>query len=145
MKYSKFVGIAGVLLMYISAWLPWVEIVSSNIVVTGLHSEGTNFGKPALMNLIVSGVSFVLFLWPSVMAKRFNLFFCAFNVACAIRNFIVLTACRLGDCPEKRIGLFVMSIAALMMVGASFTPDIDVADKEEPVIREDAPSENTNQ
>ena len=145
MKYSKFVGIAGVILMYISAWLPWVEIVSSNIVVTGLHSEGTNFGKPALMNLIVSGVSFVLFLWPSVMAKRFNLFFCAFNVAWAIRNFIVLTACRLGDCPEKRIGLFVMSIAALMMVGASFTPDIDVADKEEPVIREDAPSENTNQ
>lgn len=131
MKYSKWVGIAGVLLMFIAAWLPWVEVVSKHIIVTGLHSEGTNFGKPALMNLIVTSFSLLFFLWPAVLAKRFNVFFAAFNLAWVIRNFIVLTACRLGDCPKKRIGLFLMGIAALMMVWASFNPNVDVEKTEE--------------
>lgn len=102
MKHSKWIGFFAVCILTIAAFQPWIWVPSNNIVITGMHTKGTNFGKPALMNLIVSGVAAILFLIPSVMAKRANLFFCAFNVAWGLRNFVIVSTCRAGECPEKK-------------------------------------------
>lgn len=136
MKFSKWVGISGVLLIYIAAFLPWVWISTLDITVTGLKSAGTNFGKPALLNLIVSGVAAVLFYMPTVMAKRANLFFCAFNIAWSIRNYIILSTCRAGECPVKKAGLYLLVIASLIMVVAALFPDITLKEQDEEVNRE---------
>lgn len=126
MKYSKWVGLFAVLMLVLSATQPWVYIPAKNITVTGLSAAGTNFGKPAMMNIIVSCISAVFFLTPKLMAKRFNVFFCTFNIAWAIRNFIILSICRAGECPEKRAALYMLLIASFVMLLASLFPDVEL-------------------
>ena len=125
MKNSKWIGILGIVLLYVSAFQAWV-VVPMNISITGMNTTGTNFGKPALMNLIVSGISAVFFLVSSVMAKRANIFFCGFNLAWSIRNYVILSTCRGGDCPEKKFGLYLLVISAIVIMLASLFPDIQI-------------------
>lgn len=126
MKYSKWVGIFGVVLLYIAAYQPWITVVSKNITITGMNTAGTNFGKPALMNLIVSGISAVFLLYSSVMAKRANIFFCAFNIAWGIRNYVLISMCRGGECPERKFGLYLLMLSAVIIMLASLFPDIKI-------------------
>lgn len=128
MKYSKWIGLLSVVLLVIACLLPWVEIVSRNIIVTGLRAEGTHFGKPGFMNLIMSGFAAIFFLIPTVGAKRANLFFCAFNLAWAIRNYIIVSTCHGGECPVQKIGLYLLMLAALLMVIAAMFPDMKLKD-----------------
>ncbi|MEO6915851.1 MAG: hypothetical protein ABI151_09565 [Chitinophagaceae bacterium] len=130
MKYSKWIGVGAVVLVYVAAFMPWIEVPSQHIVVTGMHTEGTNFGKPAMMNLIISTFSLIFFLWPAIFAKRVNLFFTAFNVAWTLRNSIILSTCRAGECPEKKLGLYLMGFAAALMLFASFFPNVKLAEPE---------------
>lgn len=129
MRFSKWVGIFGVLLVIIAAFQPWVWIPSMNITVTGLHATGTNFGKPAMLNLFVSAIAAILFYVPTVMAKRANLFFCAFNMAWTIRNYIIVSTCRGGECPQKQIGLYLLIAASVIMIIAALFPDIKLKEE----------------
>lgn len=140
MKYSKWIGLLAVLLTIVAAYMPWIEVPSKNIVVYGMHSQGTNFGKPALMNLIMCGFCTVFFFWSAVLAKRFNLFFTAFNLAWTIRNYIILSTCRGGECPQKLFGLYLIGIAAILMVAASFFPDVVIDSGSQP----DSPENEDN-
>lgn len=130
MKFSKWIGILGVLLVFVAAFLPWIWVPSVNITVTGVHAAGTNFGKPALLNMLVSAIAAILFYVPTVMAKRANLFFCAFNAAWTIRNYIIVSTCRGGECPEKRFGLYLLIMASLIMIAAALFPDIKLKEEE---------------
>ena len=130
MKYSKWIGIAGALLLLLSSLLPWVIISSKNLVITGLHTAGTNYGKPALMNLFLGGIALILFVIPHLGAKRANLFFCAANLGWAFRNFIVLATCYAGECPQKQAGLYLLQVAAIIMLLAAVLPDAQ-PDKED--------------
>lgn len=128
MKWSKWIGVLAFVMLAAVSYLPWVYIESKEITVTGLHADGTNFGKPALLSLVLGTVAAMLFLLPYTGAKRANLFFCAFNLAWAIRNFIILSACRQGDCPQKEAGLYLMLIAAVIMMAASLFPDAKLSE-----------------
>lgn len=130
MKYSKWIGLAGVVLLVIAAYQPWIWIPSKNIMVSGMHAPGTNFGRPALLNFYLSAIAVVFYLIPTAMAKRFNIFFCAFSLAWTLRNFIIVSTCRAGECPEKQYGLYLYCLAAVLMMVAALTPDIKL--KEEP-------------
>jgi hypothetical protein len=130
MKYSKWIGLFGVALTVYAAFQPWVFVVSKNITVTGLNATGTNFGRPAMLNVILSIIAAVFFLAPYVMAKRANLFFCAFNLAWSIRNFIIVSLCRAGECPEKQTGLYLLLIAASLMMFSALFPDIKLKKEE---------------
>ena len=131
MKYSKWLGIGAVGLLIVAAFLPWIFVPSKNITISGLSAAGTNFGKPAMMNIIVSVVAALFFLVHSVMAKRANLFFCAFNMAWSIRNYIIVSTCRAGECPEKLIGLNLLMIASIIMVLAAMFPDVKLKERSE--------------
>ena len=126
MKNSKWIGLFAVVLLVFSAFQPWVYIVSKNLTITGLNTESTNFGKPALMNLIMSGMAAICFIVPSVMAKRANLFFCAFNLAWSLRNFIIIALCRGGECPEKKTGIYLLMISSIIMTLAALLPDTKI-------------------
>jgi len=134
MKYSKWFGLTGVLLVIIAAFQPWIIIASKNIIVTGLQTTGTNFGKPALLNVISAVIAAIFFMVPFVMAKRMNIFFCSFNLAWSFRNFVVLSTCRAGECPEKRFGLYLLLIASLLMIIAALLPDVRLKDEVESVV-----------
>ena len=128
MKYSKWLGIAGVLLLIISCNMPWVQILSKGITVTGLEASGTHYGKPGLMNIIMGCLAFVFFLLPKIWAKRTNLFVCAFNIAWAVRNYILISSCHMGECPVKQAGLYLLLVAAALMLVAALFPRLELQD-----------------
>jgi hypothetical protein len=95
-----------------------------------MFASGTqNFGKPGLVNIFCSLGAIVLFLLPRVWAKRTNIFFCGFNMAWAVRNYILLTRCYGGDCPEKKTGLYMLVLASALMLLMAFVPDIQVKEE----------------
>jgi len=129
MRYMKWVGLVAVILLVASCFLPWVSIISKNIVVSGIDSTGTNFGKPGYTHFVLS-VFFIIFHFiPKLWAKRINLLVVALNIAWAIRNYFIISMCREGECPEKQIGLWLVMLASLLMLIASLFPDVQLKEE----------------
>ena len=124
MRYMKWIGLLAVLLLVVSCFLPWVIITSQNIIVTGVDSTGTNFGKPGFAHFVL-GFFFVIFHFISKLwAKRINLLIVALNIAWAVRNYFIISMCREGECPEKQTGLWLVLMASILMLIAALFPDI---------------------
>ena len=132
MKYSKWIGILAAFVVLAACYMPWVYIASVKLEIAGMFANGKhNYGKPGLMNIICSVGAVVLFWLPQVWAKRTNIFFCGFNIAWDVRNYIMLGRCYSGDCPEKQLGLYLLVIASAVMLLMSFLPDVQL-DKNKP-------------
>ena len=124
MRYMKWIGLLAVLLLVVSCFLPWVIITSQNIIVSGVDSSGTNFGKPGFAHFVL-GFFFVIFHFISKLwAKRINLLIVALNIAWAVRNYFIISMCREGECPEKQTGLWLVLMASILMLIAALFPDI---------------------
>jgi hypothetical protein len=124
MRYMKWIGLMAVLLLIVSCFTPWVIIESKNITVSGVDSTGTNFGKPGYLHFILSFLFIVFHFIAKIWAKRWNLLVVALNIAWAIRNYFIISACRDGDCPLKQIGLFLVLFASALMLVSALFPDI---------------------
>jgi hypothetical protein len=124
MRYMKWIGLLAVILLVVSCFTPWVIIQSKNIVVSGIDSAGTNFGKPGYVHFILSVFFIVFHFIQKLWAKRWNILIVALNIAWAARNFFIISMCREGDCPEKQIGLWLVLIASVLMLLAALFPDI---------------------
>ena len=130
MKYSKWIGLVAALTVIIACYMTWIFVPSVNISIGGMVSSGKhNFGKPGLMNMFCATAAIALFLLSKIWAKRTNIFFCGFNMAWAIRNYILLTRCYGGDCPQKRTGLYILVCASVLMLLMSFIPDIKLEEE----------------
>ncbi len=140
MKYSSFIGVIAALAVIGSCFMWWVVIPDKNIHVSGFIANGTRFGKPGLVNVFMSGVALLLFIIPRIWAKRTNLFFAAFNLAWAIRNYILLSSCHGGDCPAKQAGLYFLVGASLLLLAMALFPDLPIRQEktEEPIAERDA-------
>ncbi len=140
MKNSKWIGLFGVLLLLIAGYQPWIWVVSKNLTVSGMNTMGTNFGKPALISFYLSAIAVGCFLMSSVMAKRVNIFVCAFNIAWTLRNFIIISTCRAGECPEKQYGLYLYCAASVIMLVAALSPDVTLKDEIEDYLDPEEPA-----
>jgi hypothetical protein len=125
----KWIGLLGVLLLVVSCFLPWVVITSRNIIVSGVDSTGTNFGKPGYSHFVLSFFFVIFHLIPRVWAKRWNLIVVALNIAWVVRNYFVISMCREGDCPEKQIGLWLVLLGSVLMLLAALFPDIKLKEE----------------
>ncbi len=129
MRYFKWVGVLSVIALIVACFLPWVLIQSQNLVISGVDSGGTNFGKPGYFNFLMAifflAFTFIQRLW----AKRVNLLIVAFNLAWAVRNFFIITTCEGGECPKHKIGLYLMLGASLVMLISALLPDMKLKDK----------------
>jgi hypothetical protein len=112
----KWVGIIAALIVISSCFFPWIVIEGNGIVITGVASEGTNYGRPGYMNFLLSGIFLVFSLVAKPWTIRVNLFFSALNFAWSIRNFILLARCEAGECPERQPALYVLLIASFVML-----------------------------
>lgn len=126
MKYSQQIGILGVAILVIACFMPWSLIVSQQITVSGFEATGTNFGKPGLVNLFLGLVILVLFVLPQIWAKRLNLFLAAFNLAWSVRNYLLVTACLMGECPEKKMGIYLLIAASVLIQVMALLPKMDI-------------------
>lgn len=126
MKYSKWIGLAGALLLIVSAFLPWVTIASKNLVISGVDAAGTNYGKPSYVHFVLLAFFIVFTIVPRLWAKRFNLLFVALIAAWTLRNFLVIGTCKGGECPVRETGFYLMILATLLMLLSAFSPDIKI-------------------
>lgn len=130
MRWMKWIGLLAAVLLIISCFTPWVVIGSRNMVISGVDATGTNFGKPGYFHFILTGLFFIFSITPRIWAKRSNLLIGAVNIAWAIRNFIIITACHMGECPEKKSGIYLTVFASAIMLLSSFFPDIKLKPSE---------------
>jgi hypothetical protein len=128
MRWMKWAGLIAAIVLIISCFAIWVTIPSKNIVVSGVDATGTSFGKPGYFNLLMTFFFIVCTLLSKIWVKRVNLLFTGMNLAWAIRNYFVISACQGGECPEKHAGLFLMLAASLLMLASSLFPDIELPD-----------------
>ena len=129
MRYMKWIGLLGVILLIVSCFLPWVIIDSQKIIVTGVDSTGTNFGKPGYAHFVF-GFFFIIFHFiPKLWSKRINLLIVALNIAWAVRNYFIISMCRVGECPEKQPGLWLVLAACALMLLAALFPDVQLKEE----------------
>ncbi len=126
MKYSQIIGFLLALIVLGTCFFPWVFIESKQLTISGFHTEGTNFGRPALFIFFTAGLSAILFLLQQIWAKRLNVFITTFCFAWSISKYLMLSACYAGECPEKQIALFILVIASAIMMLMSFLPKINI-------------------
>ncbi len=107
----RWLAIASAIVLIVACFFPLVSIQSKSIVVSGIDATGTSFGKPGYMHLLLSGLAILLLLIPKTIAIRICIFLTAFNVAWAIRNYIVLSLCQGGECPVKHAALYIIVIS----------------------------------
>ena len=55
----------------------------------------------------------------------------ALNLAWAIRNYFIISACRGGDCPVKKIGLYIIVLASVVMLVTALFPDMKLPEQKE--------------
>ncbi|MEO7924210.1 MAG: hypothetical protein ABIR30_11080 [Chitinophagaceae bacterium] len=124
MRYMKWVGLVAVILLLLACFIPWVVIDSKQITVSGVDATGTNFGKPGYFHFVLAIFFIVCTFVQRVWAKRLNLIITALNLGWALRNFFIISACRGGDCPEKKIGLYCILFASVLMLVSALFPDM---------------------
>ena len=126
MKYSNYIGIVFALCCIYVCYAPWVYIPTIQTVVTGMHAPNTNFGHPGLLNIILSVIAIVMFSIPTIWAKRTNIFVTTFNVAWAFRSFLFVTHCELGECPEKKWGIYALMIISALILVMALLPKMNI-------------------
>ena len=128
MKYSQQIGFIAAIILIIFCFQPWVTLPTTQAAITGLDTAGTHFGKPALVNLFLSSIAAILFLVPRIWSKRANIFVNAVNIAWALRNYVLVSACSGGECPDKKAGLYILIVSASIMLVMSLLPKINMSD-----------------
>lgn len=109
-----------VALLIVGCYLPWMTVESKALTITGMNATGTRFGKPGLFHLIWAALCLLFGAVPAAWSQRFFLIVAAFNLAWALRNFLFLPACQMGECPVRRVGLYVVLAASLLMFASLF-------------------------
>jgi hypothetical protein len=128
MRVKFVLAFIGIAVLIAACFLPWMIIESRNITVTGMDTAGTKFGKPGYFHLLWTSIFLVFLLIPKVWAQRAAVGVAAFNIAWAIRNFLIIPMCQMGECPEREIGLYLLMVAAFVMFVA---PMVGQSDKME--------------
>ena len=131
MRFMKWIGLMAVMLLVVSCFTPWVFIESKSIIVSGIDSTGTNFGKPGYFHFLFSFFFILFHFIKKIWAKKWNLLVVALNISWAIRNFIIITICRAGDCPEKKAGMYMVLLASAIMFLSALFPDIEIKEEKE--------------
>lgn len=129
MKYSQFLGVAACVALIINCFFPWSYVAEIHLLITGINA-GDNLGKPGLFNIIICMVMLVFFLLPKIWAKRANVILGALNIAWSIRNYLLVSTCSGGICPEKKWGIFMLLLLSLFIEVMTFMPPIKIVEKE---------------
>lgn len=118
------------IVLIVACFMPWVHITPANLTISGVETEGTRFGKPAYIHFILVGLIILFSFIRTIWAKRFNLLFAALNLAWAIKNFVIITKCEAGECPERQTGLYLVLVASIALLITTFFPNMKIASEE---------------
>jgi len=129
MKYSQTIGLMLAVFLLFLTTQPLVIIESRQWVITGWKVAETNFGQPGKFMLYMGVMNIILFALPYIPAKRFNMVFAILNFSWTIRNFLILSACAMGECPQKQWALYACILVSFAILIMTFLPKIEVNKK----------------
>ena len=118
MRMMKWIALLIALAVIASCFFPWMTIESKNVSVGGFYSTTDVFGKPGMFHTVLISISILFILINKNWSIRAAFFVSAFNIAWAFRNFVRLSACEAGLCPEKQPALYVLLISSLLLPAA---------------------------
>lgn len=124
MGIKKWILIAVALVLMASLFFPWVIIESKNIVVSGMQAAGTTYGKPGLLTLLFAGIILVFSLVPRIWAHRICIFCSALNTGWALRNFLILSVCQGGECPQRQAAFYIYLFSSILLLIAVLVQDM---------------------
>ncbi len=81
-----------------------------------MAAESINFGKPGLFHIFLTACFLLMVLLNKSWSLRVAFFVGAFNMAWVLRNYIALSACSGGICPQKQYGLFLLLGSSLLSI-----------------------------
>jgi hypothetical protein len=111
---KKWLAILSFITLIISCFLPWSQIPSRDLVITGMAAEAINFGKPGYFHILLSVIIIAFTFIQKVWSVRAAFFVAAFNIAWSVRNFILFAACSGGVCPTRLFGLYLMLASSIL-------------------------------
>ena len=123
-------GIAACIVLIVSCFVPWVHYADIDQTFTGFYSFKNQYGKPGKFLVGAGVIVLTCMLVPKVMAKRINLFLSALTLAYAVKTYILFTSCYNNYCPEKLPGIYIMLIAAALMMVAAVFPNMKLETNE---------------
>jgi hypothetical protein len=127
----KWIGFLATAVLVIACFNPWIFIESKNIEVSGISAENIRLGKPAYFHFLMAAIYLLFNFTPRVWAKRWNLVVASLNLAWAIRNFLLVSGCSAGECPEKKWALYAVLASSILMLVAALFPKISLAKETE--------------
>jgi hypothetical protein len=120
MQSIKWLAILIAGLIIVACFFTWVSIEDKNFFIGGFYSStASTFGKPGLFHLIFCSLYVLLLLLNRIWSVRAGFFISAFNLAWAIRNFAVISACSGGVCPQKHTAIYTILIGSILLLVAS--------------------------
>lgn len=132
MKYSQVIGIIASLSIIGICYMPWVFISELNITLSGVNgyvNENLYLGKPIKFYLFFLCIMIIFFALHKIWAKRTNVFLGAIVLGYSIYNYLLFTLCREGVCPEKKKGIYLLLVSALVVQLMTFFPKITISDE----------------
>jgi hypothetical protein len=98
-----------------SCFFPWITVESKNVSVGGFYATTNVFGKPGLFHAVLISIAILFIVINRNWSIRAAFFVSAFNIAWAFRNFVRLSGCEAGLCPEKQPALYVLLICSVIL------------------------------
>jgi hypothetical protein len=123
MQSIRWLSVLTAVVIITACFFTWVSVESKNFFIGGFFSSDYRYGEPGILQTAFCLIYIAFIMLNKIWSMRSAFFVSAFNVAWAIRNYIVVSACSGGVCPEKHTGLYTILIGSiLMMVLTAFIP-----------------------
>jgi len=117
MQSVRWLSVLTAAIIITACFFTWVSIESKDFFIGGFYSSSTSrFGKPGIIQTFLCSIYVLLLLLNKVWSVRIAFFVSALNIAWALRNYVVISACSGGTCPEKHTGLYTVLIGSLLLI-----------------------------
>ena len=129
MKYSQTIGIIAVLALLVSCFFPWIEVISLHKTFSGVDgkvNDNLTFGKQIIGHTFFAVFLIAFFLVQKIWAKRANILFGLMNLGWAIKNYILFSMCRQGDCPKVLPALYLVVLLAFVIQVMVLIPKLEI-------------------
>lgn len=128
MQSIRWLSVLTALVIITACFFTWVSLEDKNFFVGGFtSSDNSKFGQPGILHVSFCSVIILFLLLNKLWSIRTAFFIAAFNVAWAVRNYVVISACSGGVCPEKHTGLYTILVGSILLL--ILTPFIQVRTK----------------
>jgi hypothetical protein len=127
MRWKKWMGIAVAIALIFTCFFPWVVVPDRQIVISGIKAEGTNYGKPGYLSILLSVIFLFFAFIPRILATRVNIFIATLCFSWSLRNFILLSRCEAGECPQLQPAFYLFfALSFLLLVCSLIATDVTV-------------------